>query len=484
MSLKKSLTWMGLSQIVCFVIQLSSSIVIARWLSPFEMGIFAIAGALVGIISLVGSFGLQALLIREPVLTLDLIATVFTLNSIVLIIISIITVSASHGAGVLFVDQGVGNILLLLSVVPLLSIPTFVPKSILERYHRFKEIAIIELTTSALTNVIAASLAIAGFSYRSLVYAQITGAALQCVVIVFVAREHTHWRLSISAWRHVSSFGAQMLAIAGITALSDRASEFLIGRLLGISELGIYNRAANINGLIWSNIHLFCGRVMLANYAAIRRTGGSLRHQYLLTVQIATAVLWPALAGLALIAKPFVVAVYGQRWSPAGDLIIILATASIINTASTMTWELFAATGHIKAQARIEFLRVMPVMLLTFVACTVSLEAAASVRIIDASIGFVIYRTYISRMTDTSLGDFRPIFAESAGLSIIALGPTLIAMAYCGFTRDLPISILTATMFCGILFWLIALVISKHPLAAILASHSPQLVRKIIWKRS
>jgi hypothetical protein len=34
-----------------------------------------------------------------------------------------------------------------------------------------------------------------------------------------------------------------------------RISDIMLGRLLGLGALGIYNRASGLNRLIWNNIH-------------------------------------------------------------------------------------------------------------------------------------------------------------------------------------------------------------------------------------
>ena len=90
-----------------------------------------------------------------------------------------------------------------------------------------------------------------------------------------------------------------MVAISGVNAVSCRAAEFVMGRLLGLSALGLYARAASLNGLLWDNIHLVIGRVVFVDLADLRRRGRSLRQSYLRTMDIVTALLWPALAGFA-----------------------------------------------------------------------------------------------------------------------------------------------------------------------------------------
>ena len=69
MAAKGSIAWMATAQAGSFVLQFASSVVLARLLTPREIGVFAVAMAIVGALSIVQAFGLQSMIIREPDLT-------------------------------------------------------------------------------------------------------------------------------------------------------------------------------------------------------------------------------------------------------------------------------------------------------------------------------------------------------------------------------------------------------------------------------
>ena len=65
MRLARSLSWISLSQVLNLILQFCSSVILARFLSPYEMGIYAVAVAAVGVLSILQAFGLQSLIVRE-----------------------------------------------------------------------------------------------------------------------------------------------------------------------------------------------------------------------------------------------------------------------------------------------------------------------------------------------------------------------------------------------------------------------------------
>ena len=187
----------------------------------------------------------------------------------------------------------------------------------LEREGRFKELALISTVASIANAAIGVVLVVAGFGYMSIAYAQAGSTAVMALPGAYAGRHQASYRLGLRSWRRITEFSLQMLAVAGLHGIGQRFSDLLIGRLLGLSALGLYNRAAGLNGTLWHNINFVIGRVTLVDFSDMHRPGLSLRDRYMQTVAVITAVLWPAFAGLAVIARPFVVWVYGERWTPA-----------------------------------------------------------------------------------------------------------------------------------------------------------------------
>jgi O-antigen/teichoic acid export membrane protein len=116
-ALRKSLAWMAFSQSSSFLLQFLAAVVLARYLSPYEMGIYTLAAAIIGVLSLMQALGLQSLLVRETHLTPEIIATAFTVNAILALILSSVIVTASLlGSSLLGSKPEVSKVLLILAL--------------------------------------------------------------------------------------------------------------------------------------------------------------------------------------------------------------------------------------------------------------------------------------------------------------------------------------------------------------------------------
>lgn len=463
-SLGSSLAWMSASQLLSVALQLCAQIVLARLLSLYETGIYAIAMAVVGFLTLLQSVGLQAFIVREKNLTPAILATAFTVNAAMSCFIALAMIAVGFAGASFLGDVGVGHVLYAMALVPIIGIGAFLPLALLERDGHFRAIGLAQTAASLGSAGVTIGSALAGASYMSAAYGQVTMAVVQMIALLAFMREKPRIRFGIERWREVADFAWQMLAISGVSNLGARLSDIILGRFLGLSALGLYSRASGLNILIWSNLHLLVGRVMFVDFSDIVRREQSLRTRYIATVDILTAFLWPVFAGFATLAGPFIALVFGDKWVPARWALCFLALSSIIQVAITMTNELFAATNQLRIQTRIEFIRA-GFALVTFIAgCLVSIEAAAAARAAESLFAVFLYRRHVGRMTDTAPADLNPIYLRSAIITAVTCLPALLASVYWNWSPHMPMTWVVGSALVGGAFWLGLLVVLRHPI--------------------
>ena len=298
-----------------------------------------------------------------------------------------------------------------------------------------------------------------------------------------IGRRHLSFRLRLREWRLVTAFGLQMMAISGVTVLSGRLADIVLGRILGLGALGIFSRASGINALVWENIHAVLGRIFLSDLAERRRKGQSLRHAYLKILEVLTALLWPAFAGLAVLARPLVETVYGKEWVAAADPLSLLCVSSIVLISVSMTWEVFVICGETGRQARLETQRNLLGLGVFCLGCLVSLVGAAGARILDAAISITLYRRPLQRMTDTSWADVLPIYRRSAILTGSAIAPSLALMGAYGFSAATPFGACLLSALFGVAAWLGALALMGHPLYGEMLRVKAKVLAKLTARR-
>ena len=134
-----------LSQGGLFLLQFGGSVAMARLLTPYEMGIYAVASAIVGILGAIRAVGLNIFLIREPDLNPDALATSFTINAILAMVAAAAIAAFGSAGGTILGDTGVQHVLLLLALIPLFGIFELLPAASLERISVFRVLALVNL---------------------------------------------------------------------------------------------------------------------------------------------------------------------------------------------------------------------------------------------------------------------------------------------------------------------------------------------------
>lgn len=465
MSVRRSMTYMFASQGSMFVLQFCGSVVLARLLTPYDMGVYAIAAAIIGIIGIVQAFGLTMFIIRETDATEDMIASAFTINIVLAALLSVMIVVLSVFGGSLLGAPGVHDVMLVLAVIPLIGIIEFRPMTMLERHAEFRAIATLNTVRSIVSTLVTVTLAFWGARYMSIAWGGVAGSAVGAAGAMLLGHRHVSFRLGTAAWRTVLRFGVQQLLINGVSTIAGRLSDILLGRFLGLEALGLWGRASNLHNLLWFNIHGVVARVMMVTFAEDRRSGRSLRTSYLRTVEILTAVLWPSFAGLAILAGPFIVIVYGRPWLPAAAPFAGLAAAAMILVSLTMTPEVFIVCGETNRQVRFELIRTCAGLLLFQLGCLVGLTGVAVARIGEAIVSQILYRPHTERMTDTRWPDYAKVYWRSSLATMAACGPSMVLMLTYHFSPDVPLPLLLLAIASGVSLWLVVLNLLNHPLA-------------------
>jgi O-antigen/teichoic acid export membrane protein len=462
MAIRRSMAWMTGGQVAFFVLQFIGSVAIARLLSPYDVGVFAIAMAIVGLLSVIQAFGLNSFLVREHSLTAQVISTTATINWLLAFAICILIILVAFGGEYFFRERGVRDVLLIIAIVPLIGAVAFVPLTMLEREGNFRVLALVRAGSTALGLVLTVVLALQGFSYMSFAYSQIVTAVLTNATVMLLARRHLNFGLSLIGARAIIKFGLQILATSGLTAVATRSMEITLGRVQGIAALGLYSRASGNHNMLWDSIHGIIGRVVFVDFARHVENGGLLRERYLKVLAIVTGLLWPLFGGVAILAGPIMHMIYGEAWVGAAAPLALLCIASMIISSVAMTAEVFVIRHETKLQVRIVFITTISGVSLFVLAAFHSLEAAAASRIIDALFLQWLYRPHLARMIDAQPGDFKRVYLQSALATVAACAPAAAVMVIWQFSSAVPIGQLILAGISGIALWFFTLRLSGH----------------------
>ncbi|MGH8889016.1 MAG: lipopolysaccharide biosynthesis protein, partial [Acidothermaceae bacterium] len=335
--------------------------------------------------------------------------------------------------------------------------------ALMARRMKFRALALRSLMPRVIAAV-AAVVAAAAFDagYWALVVQQIVGAACTAI-FVWTAVE---WRPGRprrgTGVRPLLKFGAGVSVANIFYYFSGNADNILVGRFLGTGPLGLYSRAYNLFLVPLRQIHGPLGNVVQPVMSAVHGDPDRYRQVYRRTLSGITVVGMPGVVFLAVLSKPMIEVLLGERWVGAADAFRWLAVAGFLQMIGrTFTW-LFTTSGRSRAMA-IWAGVTAPLTVLAFV-CGLhwGISGVAAAYAI-CQLAFIVPGIWWSqRGTPVTFGDvgssvWRPIVL-SAAVGVVSLAMREVVGSVGGGP---PILVVTAAGLAAVLWW--GLIVYRWP---------------------
>lgn len=462
MSIRRSLAFSFLEKYASTAINLASTLVLARLLSPTEIGVFSVGAAVVGIMHSLRDFGVTNYLIQEREVDREKLRTAFTVTLGLSWLFAAVLLAGADWAAGFYEDEGIRQIVWVMAANFVL-IPFGSPiLALMRRELQFGRLAAIQLTNTAVNAGVSILLAATGHGFMSLAWASLAGVAATSG-LAFLSRPHAFlFKPGLHEWRSVLAFGSYASANALIGDIRQTAPDLIMGRLLTFESVGLFSRAFGLITIFNKMFFEGLQPVLLPALAEKVRRGENLRETYLQAMEHVTVLYWPFLVFLAFMANPIIEILLGHQWMAAAPLVRIIAVAAVISFPGFMTPSVLIALGRVRDSLTVN-LAVLPVSLIgLFLGALHSLEAVAYAGIGISLWSFGVTQYIISRHVPINVLDVLWSVRKSALITVVVSAVPLAAVLGFGWDVSLPILFAAAALYSGL--WLLALFATRHPL--------------------
>jgi lipopolysaccharide exporter len=348
----RGLGWSAVGNIVVRLVNVASSILMARLIAPDEFGVFAVAFTIWIIVGTLSEFGLGADLVRaeDPASRAPTIATLAVGLGIAFAVTMAATADALASAFGSPESAGVIQLLALGAVV--MGLGT-VPSAQMQRDFRQRGLFLLNglgAVTSTLTMVL---LAAAGTGAASLAWGQLIGQTTLVVGLFLATRIVPRFGFDRRIARDSAGF-CLPLALANVLSwLVLTADNLVVARVLGPEQLGLYVLAFNVSSWPMSAVGQAVRSVALPGFAQLE--GSDRRGEALVLVVGPLLAVGGLLAvGLAGLADPLVALLYGSTWheaaAPLAGLAVFGGIRVVFDVVATFLIALGATTDVLVVQ--------------------------------------------------------------------------------------------------------------------------------------
>ena len=129
-----------------------------------------------------------------------------------------------------------------------------------------------------------------------------------------MASWHPRFALHVKLWPRIFSYSANVIGETLTSFIINEGDTLLIGKLMGIQALGIYNFAWQSANLVSRNINGVVYTLALPALSAVAEDLSQLKRGFIRMMRLLSITTFPLLIGLFVVADDFILAVYGQQW--------------------------------------------------------------------------------------------------------------------------------------------------------------------------
>lgn len=407
--------------------------VVARIVSPEELGIFALAVTVHAVVVTMAELGVASAIARSD-LDVDKIAPTIVTISIVgsLVLAAPMAVFADQIAQ--FVgNEDAGSALRILSIGVALIGPLAVPGALLQREFRQK----IHFWASAAAFIPGSAtlilLSILGDGTEAFAWSRIVGQLVTAGVILACSSRLYMPALNKSLLRPVLAFGLPLSAANVLSQVLLNADYVFIGQLLSAADLGIYFLAFGIAMWPTAVIGSMLNSVVLPAVSGVLRDGGDVAAAVVQGARTISLVVFPLGAFLLTFADQLVVTIYGPAWVSAGPVLSVLAAYGVLFVFGLYMANVLIAMGKTVILVGVQVAALAALIPALWAGITLwGLEGAAIAHIVViGAVTSPVYLLGLRRSTSLRLGVlFQAIRAPALTAGVTALIAWIVAFPF------------------------------------------------------
>lgn len=343
-----NIKWVAFSQAIKIICQVLSLVLLARWMSPTEYGLLAMVGVIVALGMLFRDFGTSAALIQKRRVSESLKDSVFTLNCIIGVLISLIIAVIAQNVADFFNQEKLVYVLIIIGLTfPITSLSS-TQKALMERESKFKKLSNIESLSILISTMVCLVVAYNGGGVYSLVVQSI----LNSIISTFLIWKSSEWnpkKINLKMKQDIKeiwSFSGNLIAFNTVNYFYRNADRYIIGKVMVSAILGAYDLAYKIMLFPIQMITFVIGRALFPVFSELQSNEKEFNRVFIKVTVLIALCSFPILTGLMALNHEIINLVFGKEWVMVALLIFWLSPTGMMQALSSTTGGVLMAKGR------------------------------------------------------------------------------------------------------------------------------------------
>ncbi|GAB3538517.1 lipopolysaccharide biosynthesis protein [Pontibacter brevis] len=335
-------------QVVSFALNISSTIVLARLLTPEDYGLVAMVTAVTGFVTIFKDLGLSAAVIQKEQINQQQVSAVFWINVFISLGIALIVSLLAPVLVNFYDEERLFYITLVFSAGIFISGLSLQHNALMKRQMKFQRLAMINTANAFFSIVCGVLLAWFGFGYWAIVAISVLFPSFNTLALWLVCDWRPSFTLKANDVKSFLKFGAGITGFDMINYFSRNMDNVLIGKFVGSVALGLYTKAYQLLLLPITQLRDPLNGVALPALSTLQNDSGKYRSYYKRFLFTLAFFSMPAVVYMAVFSEELILIVLGDQWIEASSIFRVLALAAFIQPLLSTIGLVMISTGDIK----------------------------------------------------------------------------------------------------------------------------------------
>ncbi|WP_369026974.1 lipopolysaccharide biosynthesis protein [Qipengyuania sp. RANM35] len=324
---RNAVIWRSGSQILGQVISWASTFLVLRLLDPADYGLYAMAAAVLALLTLLNGYGLaNALVQREGVSRYEL-RQLFGMLLIVNLALAAIQFLAAPLVADYYGQPKVTDILRALSLVFLTNPFLALGYAVLSREMDFKKQAQVNLFAALVGALVALGGALAGLGVWTLVIAPLASFTCRGLGMAIAARALMWPSFDFRGAGAMAGYGGAIALSSLFYFFQTQSDVVIVGRAFDAHTVGLYSTSLFLSQIFVNKVVPPLNEVAFSAFARIQQDSDALAGGFLTSVRAIMLLSIPFCLGLASTAEPLVEVLLGEKWLGVAPILQVLGFA-------------------------------------------------------------------------------------------------------------------------------------------------------------
>lgn len=399
-------------------IQFFAALFLYRLLIPQDYGLIAVIAVFFALANVLVDSGFSQALIREKEITIEDRCTTFYVNLILAICIYTTLWFSAPLISNFFDHLELTNLTRFMGMSIILYSLSIIQRAYFIHKLNFRTQAYINIIGTFISSLIAVVLAYNGFGVWALASQYIALSLISTFLFWLVHPWFPKQFITRNSFNKLFRFGSKLMLSGVINISFMHAYKIIIGKVYATTVLGYYDQANNLKNIVSENFVSAMVKVFYPTLSKMKEDEDKLKKAYVKIMKATSYIIFPCLAGLGLVAEPFVLTIAGPKWVGAILVLQILVFGGAIFHLHVINLDLLKIMSRTDLILRLEIYKKIGVVVAIFVGLKFGFHGLIIAQVVSSYLSLAINMTYTSKLINYSkIQQFKDILV-SFSLSI------------------------------------------------------------------